>query len=147
MTTMGQGDNKRSFLGDFVTVVCLVSFLTSISGCAAMMAAKQPEYTDLSVLRQGASRSEIVSAFGRPMTTDKDENGNLVETYQFKQGYTTGTKAVRVVFHIVADVLTIFLWELIGMPMEMVFDGNKVDVDATYNAEKKLQESTVIKKQ
>lgn len=90
-----------------------------------MMAANQPEYTDLSVLRQGASRAEIVSTFGRPLISDKDENGNLVETYRFKQGYTTGTKVVRVVLHIVADALTFFLWELIGMPMELVFDGNK----------------------
>ncbi len=111
-----------------------------------MMAAKQPEYTDLSVLRQGASRSEIVSAFGRPMITDKDKNGNLIETYKFKQGYTKGTKVVRVMFHIVADVFTIFLWEFIGMPAEIIFDGNSVTVDATYDEDQRLKESIVIKK-
>lgn len=116
------------------------------SGCAATMAAKQPEYTDLSVLRQGASRSEIISELGRPVSAETDEKGNLVETYQFKQGYSKTTKVVRVIFHVVADVFTLFLWELIGMPMEVVFDGNKVTVEAIYNGEKKLQESIVLEK-
>ena len=89
-------------------MIWLMGLLIVTSGCAAMMAAKQPPITDLSVLYQGAPRSEVVSELGRPFTSEKDENGNLVESYTFKQGYSKGTKIVRVMFHIVADVFTFF---------------------------------------
>jgi hypothetical protein len=133
-------------MGKKIVTMGLIASLIISFGCAATMAAKQPEFTDLSVLRQGASRSEVISALGRPIAEEKDKDGNLVETYQFKQGYTKTTRVVRVMFHVVADVFTLFLWEFIGMPMEVIFDGNKVTVEATYNGEKRLQESIVLEK-
>ena len=126
--------------------IVLVFFLIVSTGCAAVMASKQPEYTDLKILRQGASRSEVTSALGRPLISDKNENGQLVETYKFTQGYTTVTKVVRVMFHIAADFFTLFLWEFVGMPMEMVFAGNETTVEVTYDENKQLKEAIVLKK-
>lgn len=126
--------------------IVLVVYLIVSTGCAATMAAKQPDYIDLSVLRQGAPRSEVISELGRPIESNKDAKGNLMETYTFKQGYTKVTKVVRVMFHIVADVFTLFLWEFVGMPLELVFDGNKTSVDVTYDQENRLKEFSVINK-
>lgn len=133
----------RMNLTRLTATILLLIFLMINFGCAAVMASRQPGYTDLNVLRQGTSRGEIIAALGPPITSEKDKNGNLVEHYQFKQGYKTGTKVLRVIFHIAADVVTLFLWEIVGMPIEMTFDGNQTTVTTTYDEGNQLQKSTV----
>lgn len=127
--------------------ILLVFFLIVSTGCAATMAAKQPEYTDLSMLRQGISRSEVVSVLGRPLISDTNKDGHLVETYKFRQGYRTVTRVVRVMFHVAADFFTLFLWEFVGMPMEVVFAGNETTVEVTYDENKQFKEAIVLKKE
>ena len=137
---------KGNSLCSLMVMMGLVVSLMVTSGCAAVLAAKQPEYVDTSVLHVGAPRPQIVATFGLPLMSEKDKDGNLVETYQFKQGYKTEVKVLRVMFHIAADVFTLFLWEILGMPLEMVFDGNQTTVNATYDENNRVQESFISAK-
>ena len=86
---------------------------------------------------------QVISELGPPISNELNDDGNLVEYYQFKQGYKTSTKVLRVVFHIGADFFTLFLWEAVGIPIEVIFDGNRTTVIATYDHKKKLKETIV----
>ena len=51
-----------------------------------------------------------------------------MEIYRFVQGFSQGAKAGRAVFHGVADVFMLGLWEVIGTPVETIENGSKVAV-------------------
>ncbi|MCJ8330218.1 MAG: hypothetical protein HRT89_07515 [Lentisphaeria bacterium] len=135
---------KKSKIFSVISFSIVISLCSS--GCAAMMAANQPDYTDLAFLHNGVSRTNVVAELGKPILSEKDAKGNLIETYQFKQGYKTSTRVIRIMFHVAADVFTLFLWEFIGMPMETAFDGNVTTVNTTYDNKKKIAELKIIEK-
>ena len=64
-------------------------------GCAMYMAARQPEYTNMAVLHQGASRNEIIAELGPPILSEPKEDGALEEYYQFLQGYRKISLVIR----------------------------------------------------
>ncbi len=96
------------------------------------MAANQPGKKDMTVLRPGIQQSVIRTEFGTPVWTGK-ENGHDVEVYRFVQGYSTGVKTGRAVFHGVADVFTCCLWEVVGTPVEAITNGDKLTVKVFYD--------------
>jgi hypothetical protein len=96
------------------------------------MAAHQPGQKDMTVLKPGIHQSVIRTELGTPVWTGK-ENGQDVEIYRFIQGYSQGVKTGRAVFHGVADVFTLGLWEVVGTPVEMIENGDKVTVKVFYD--------------
>ena len=100
-----------------ILVVCLAVF--SVSSCSVYMAAHQPGQKDMTVLKPGIHQSVVRSRLGAPVWNGK-ENGQDVEIYRFVQGYSKGAKTGRAVFHGVADVFTLGLWEVVGTPVEMM---------------------------
>ena len=74
------------------------------------MAAKQPEKKDTKMLAVGVPRAVILAEFGAPVSTVK--NGDeTVDIFSFKQGYGKAAKFGRMMFHGVADVATLGLWD------------------------------------
>lgn len=109
------------------------------SGCSSIMALKQPSKKNLQVLAAGTSRDNVITYLGPPVTTDSSA-GQRVEIYQFTQGYSGGVKAARAAWHITADLLTLFIWELIGMPAELIANGEKMSVKITYDQDDRIQD-------
>ena|SRR3990167_7980074 len=103
----------------------------SVSGCSVVMAARQPEKKDLDVVRQGATLAQVRSEFGEPVLRE-EKDGTITEVYNFKQGYHTGTKAARSLFHGAADLFTLGIWEVVGTPTEAVFHGRDMSVQVDY---------------
>lgn len=124
--------------------VCLI-LISSIflNGCAVVMAARQPGRKDLDVIRNGATIMEVRSELGEPVFKE-EKDGLVTEVYNFKQGYSTGTKAARSLFHGAADVFTIGLWEVIGTPTEAVFHGKDMSIQAIYR-DGKIVGSEILK--
>ena len=116
-----------------------------MTGCAAVMASRQPDKRNTSVLSPGTPRGFVVAELGTPVLSET-RDGNKVDTFTFKQGYSTTTKVLRAMFHIAADVFTLFLWEIIGMPIEMVASGTDTNVQVTYDENDKVQSSFVLEK-
>jgi hypothetical protein len=56
----------------------------------------------------------MLAEFGIPTNTCI-EGGLVCDTFVFRQGYEKGTKWARGVFHGTADILSIRLWEMIGI--------------------------------
>ena len=122
-------------------LLSLITLLIVSTGCAASMAASQPKYKNLDELQPGSRRAHVRAKMGAPIDTEI-RGETSIETYQFKQGYKPGTKVARVVSHIILDIATLFLWELIGMPIEISFDGEITTVDVDYDKQNRLIKMT-----
>ena len=62
------------------------ALLVATSGCAAVMAARQPDAKDLSVLTPGTPRSMVVGELGSPAWSG-ERDGVKVEVFSFVDGY------------------------------------------------------------
>lgn len=132
----------RRFWG---SMICLALVVTS-TGCAVVMAARQPSKRDLSVLSVGSPRRLVLAEFGQPLSTHTRE-GERVDVFSFTQGYSKTAKAGRAFIHGAADVLTFGLWEVVGTPTEMVFDGTKRSFEVTYDADDQVKDVVDVSKQ
>ncbi|MEK6595315.1 MAG: hypothetical protein AABZ18_02235 [Pseudomonadota bacterium] len=110
------------------------------------MAAKQPEKKDIGLFKVGVSRVTLISEFGPPVISEyKDDK--KIEIFKFVQGYSTGAKAGRAFFHGAASVVTLGLWELVGTPTEITFNGDEMAYLVKYDENDLVDEVIAIKKE
>lgn len=128
----------------FVSLSALLIF--AISGCSVFMAAKQPSTKNIDLFKVGTPRNMLLAEFGLP-TVSEVRNGKKCEIYKFVQGYSTGAKAGRAVFHGTADVLTLGLWEVIGTPTEGAFSGDEMAYEVSYDENDRIDQVTTLKKE
>jgi hypothetical protein len=102
------------------------------------MAAKQPSKKDLGRLAPGTERDMVIAEFGAPVTSEATPEGGRKEIYTFIQGYSTGTKVSRALFHSAADALSLGLWEAAGTPIEATFDGKKITVSVVFDHDDRI---------
>lgn len=112
-----------------------------MSGCSVYMAATQPKAKDLSVLTAGTLRGNVIAELGAPIWSG-DKNGDKADVFKFTQGYSTGAKAARAVFHGVSDFFTLGLWEVVATPGEMIFSGTEMKLEVTYDKDDKVKTVT-----
>ncbi len=124
----------RLVMMGLVSVLCFIG-----SGCSVMMASKAPPKKDLSVLSPGVSRNTIIRELGQPETSTKSAEGLTTDVYDFKQGYTELNRAMRLGWHLGADIGTTCLWELAGTPMEMSLQGTPVRAQVTFDPAERAQ--------
>jgi len=123
---------RRSVLA--MTIALTAStFMPLLSSCSVVMAARQPSKKDLGLLAPGTERDLVIAEFGAPVTSEPMPDGGRKEIYTFIQGYSTGAKVSRAVFHSAADVLSLGLWEAAGTPIEATFDGKKITVRVIFD--------------
>lgn len=128
----------------FLLFASFVVFAGANYGCSAIMAAKQPDKKDLNIFTPGTARVLVLAEYGKPVTTESIE-GSKTDIYKFTDGYSTGTKVVRVMFHVAADVFTLFLWEFIGMPIEVGFDGTEMAYQVQYDDQDQITTAEILK--
>ncbi|HVU88581.1 MAG TPA: hypothetical protein VHD36_14770 [Pirellulales bacterium] len=122
----------------------LVAAAAFMPGCAAVKATQQPGKKDLSVLSKGMARTHVIAELGAPVWSD-ERDGDIVDVFAFKQGYTKGVKAGRALIHGAADVATFGLWEVVGIPAESLADGTDVRVEVHYDNRQVVRSVEVIK--
>jgi hypothetical protein len=91
-----------------------------LSGCAQVMAMKQPKPFTPTTAVNGARRSAIIAEVGQPVTSEEATN-TLTDTYKYVDGggkNNGGSKTVRVILYTAGDLFTLFLDQIIWMPME-----------------------------
>ena len=123
-------------------LVCCIAF----SGCSVVMALRQPDKRNLQVLSAGASRDNVITYLGAPISSET-KDGQRVDIFQFKQGYRKGVKASRALFYGVADVFTLFIWELIGMPAEVIMNGSDMTIKVIYDDKDTVKDVIYLKKE
>ena len=122
----------------------LVLLIITMTGCSVFMAAKQPGLKDVELFAVGTHRSLLLAEFGYPIAKE-DRDGKLYEVFSFIQGYSAGAKAGRAVFHGVADVVTLGLWEIVGTPTEGVFSGDKTVYEVSYDEKSRVDAVILLK--
>lgn len=135
--------NLRKFL---LIAMLMALAAASVSGCSVFMAAKQPEKKDVALLKEGTSRAVLISEFGAPVISEY-RDGKRYEIFKFVQGYSTGAKAGRAFLHGAADVVTLGLWELVGTPTEITFNGDEMAFQVSYDENDIVDKVAVIKKE
>lgn len=132
---------QRQAYRSFATIL----WFLLLSGCSVFMAAKQPDLKNVDLFRVGTPRGLLLAEFGPPIHSEV-KDGRRTEIFKFVQGYSTGAKAGRAVFHGAADVLTLGLWEVIGTPTEGVFSGDEMAFQVTYDTDDRIAEVVTLKK-
>lgn len=117
-----------------------------LSGCAVLLASNQPELKNTSLFAVGTPRSKLIAEFGIP-TIIENRNGKNYDIFIFIQGYSKSAKTGRAIFHGVADVASFGAWELIGTPIETIFDGNRMVFEVSYDEENKVSNISNLSKQ
>jgi hypothetical protein len=145
---MGQGNGSSHFSGllsrwiFFLSIVSVV--MVSTQGCSVYLASHQPDKKDLTVLKRGTPRQDVAAELGAPIWSD-DKNKDTVEIYKFKQGYSKSVKLGRTLFHAIADVASIGVWEIPGILIEKVgLHGTDTTAKVSYDAEGRVQTSELF---
>lgn len=141
---MNYDTNSGSTVKRYLVYAALITlFIAPVSGCSVFMAAKQPVAKNIELFKIGTPREVVLAEFGQPLISEETD-GKKVEIFMFIQGYSKMAKTGRVIFHSVADVFTLGLWEIVGTPAEMYFDGNEMAFHVSYDENNHLDEVNVI---
>lgn len=127
-------------MGRGIAIGFLLSVAVLSSGCSVLMAANRESYRgDVEVIKEGVSRSEVIAELGQPDSFFKPETGGFDDRYILDpEAHRTWVKVGTVVVHLGADLVTAFLWELVGTPYELAVRDRKVIYHLAYNPDGKL---------
>jgi hypothetical protein len=112
-------------------LLVFITIFMSMTGCAVVKATNQPDKKNLSVFSAGTPRSYVIAEVGTPTFTE-EKDGQRVDIFAFKQGYSKGAKVGRAFFHGAADLMTLGMWEVVGTPFEAIADGTDMKIQVTY---------------
>ena len=98
----------------------------------------------MSVFNKGTPRTQVIAECVKPLETEVKKDGCKSDIFVFVQGYSSGEKASRAIFHGAADVLTLGLWELVGTPIESVADGTEVKLEVNYDDSDRVQQVHIL---
>lgn len=118
-----------------LTLFGSVVLFGTLCGCAQVMAIRQQPPLDRGAVQAGVDRSMIIGVIGSPLGSDENDDGTLVEVYKFADGgrkNAFGSKAARVVLYTAGDVFTLFLSQVVWMPMELAFEPTTYTADVVY---------------
>jgi hypothetical protein len=126
----GERINMKSLA--IILFVGIASLFTS--GCGVYMAFTQPPRVDTEALEAGGlNRDAVIERLGAPKTSLKNADGSREDIYEFYAGSSSGWKAARGTFHLIADVLTVALWEIVATPTEYAARGEKITARADFD--------------
>ena len=89
-----------------------------MEGCAVGMAASGHEKMDTSIAFPGSNRAVVLSKLGPPDNSRSLDNGYREDTYLIKKG--NEASAGRAWAHAGMDLMSLFTWELVATPYELV---------------------------
>lgn len=117
---------------NFIFMVLVLLFL---NGCSAMMALNGGKEPNLSVITKGQAKSIVESEPLKPIKVEQLSNGNFLSTYQYTVGKEPSVG--RAVIYVLLDSMTLFISELVTMPIEAGRKGTTklITVEYTPNGE------------
>lgn len=112
------------------------------------MAFTQPPRVDIEALEEGVlHRDAVIERLGAPKTTIKNADGSREDMYEFYEGSSSGWKVGRGIFHLLADIVTIALWEIIATPTEYAARGDKITAQANFDNTDRMTSFKVLGRQ
>ena len=118
------------------------------SGCGMYMAFTQPPKVDTGALEAGGlSRDLVIERLGAPKSSTKNVDGSREDIYEYYEGSASGWKIGRGIFHLLADIVTLALWEIIATPTEYVIKGDKITAQIDFNNTDRMTTFRVLKRE
>jgi hypothetical protein len=128
------------------TILILLCASLLLPGCSAFMAGKKQTKKDLSVLRIGGNRDDIVAVLGAPYQTQRFEDGRVKDTYKIVENAPSeGMKTVEVLGNGVLSIGTLGLWEIVGTPIQIATQQEATLFILYYSKDNKLTAYDAIK--
>lgn len=95
---------------------CILALLaiSILSSCSVVMAAKK-EGTSIDRVQSLRTRTQVIATGAQIVSSERNECGELVETYQIKK---EKGSIPRAFMHGCLDLCTFGAWEVIGTPIE-----------------------------
>lgn len=125
---------RLSFYGGLLIFTLFFS-----QGCSVYTAWTHPPAVNIEeVSYPGVKRGYVISQLGPPISSEGRKDGSRTEMYRFYEGSEQWWAKLRGVFHLLADVVTLALWEIVAWPGELAARGDKVTAEAEYDAKDKL---------
>lgn len=103
-----------------VSIAVAISAMMFLTGCAEIMAIKQPKPFTPTCLSPGAKRLTIIGELGQPVSSEVRTN-SITDVYKYVDGgakNSAGSKTVRIIVYVGGDFFTLFLDQIIWMPTE-----------------------------
>lgn len=121
----------------------LVCLLLAVSGCSVVLALKQPEKKNLTVLESGTPRSIVIKELGAPTKTEEVQGTNI-DVFQFSEGYSKELKMLRAGIHLTVDAFTFGIWEPFGIYLEQHIRPPDTSLEVHYDANDRLTRFKVL---
>lgn len=97
-------------------------------------------------MQVGADRMFIEDTFGPPNMAASMDNGKTKVIYKIDpEAHSAGARNAAVAGHVVADVLTLGLWEIVGTPLELAAQDKMTNYIIIYGPDNKIQSVETIK--
>ena len=116
-------------------VIVMSLMCLCLTGCSAIMALSGEREANLSTLKIGQHRQEVILHLGQPAKTLSKETGRIDE---FKLQRGNAPSAGRAVGHLFMDAITFGFWEIIGVPIEAI-GSSSMTLTIEYNEEDRVK--------
>ena len=128
-------------------IILLGIVLIALSGCSvAMSASRSAAKGDLNLMQPGTERSIVENSFGPPDMTASLDNGKTKVIYKIDiDAHSAEARNAAVAGHLVADVLTLGLWEVVGTPLELAAQDKMTSYIIIYNDKNVIESVETIK--
>lgn len=122
--------------------LAILLLVVELAGCSVYYESKRPQATDVSTIQPGTPRYDVTAVFGQPIES-YHLNGKDVDVFQADpNGRNAGTKVAVNSFNVVADVLTIGMWEAVATPAELLTRHKLTTYVVTYTAQETVESIT-----
>ncbi len=120
--------------------------LVLLTGCSAFMAGQRSTYRDARVIQVGAERAEVEDRLGPPDLVVPLDDGAARAVYKVDpHAHPRWARNAAVVGHLVADVLTFGLWEIVGTPLELAAQDRPVTYLVHYGKDGRIEKVETIR--
>ena len=126
-------------------LILMLVMACALGACSIVSATQQPDEKDLALLAIGTPRDKLIAEFGPPVELMLEDDARRTEVFDFVDGYSDEVKMGRALGHGVADIGTLFFWELAGTPLEDHYDGTRMLVQVTYDSDDKVVQIAHLK--
>lgn len=92
----------------------------------------------------GLFREVVIERVGAPKSSVKNADGTREDFFEYYEGSSSGWKKGRGIFHLVADLFTIALWEIVAIPKEAGLRGDKIPAQTDFDNTDRLTSFRVL---
>ncbi len=132
----------RSLRGGWLALV-VVFAAGMLSGCASTT--KSADRRDVSVIRTGVARAEILKELGTPVSSTKSKDGNQVDIFTFVQGVKPAGQTPRPIEPEEADAQMMkIMLKKTGFSPDAMFDGQTLTVQVNYDQDDRVADTFLL---